>query len=180
MNQSGRLMFQKMFEFVFRLDRENAEELNEYLALHDAKVQKKMLTLSIAVAAFLVAASLLIFKLTSTGAIAAIVCVLLTMLLFPKLYWRVVFSRIEKLISSRDIKFTDTQIHFSDKMYITDGGKSSSVELHDIMAFDFTKNNCLIFYKKGGARNTVVIPNKIIGDQIAEFCTYLKEVTNNG
>ncbi|MEG0367966.1 MAG: hypothetical protein RR585_14085 [Coprobacillus sp.] len=167
-----------MYKFNYKLGTENLSEMNCYLAIHDLNIQKKMISLMISIAIMALIVLFFIFNLSIPTLIGMVITAILELLIFPKIYWKIVFSRIEKTLSFRNIEFKDTTIEFNDKVSIDDQINKIAIEYSNIINMDFTKHNCLIFYTYDDKSNTLIIPNDVIGEKLEEFCLFIQKETS--
>lgn len=164
-----------MYKFDYQLDIENIRELNDYLALHDKSIQKKMISLIISIMIIVLIVTILLFKLSFTSIVIMIIAFVLTILFLPKIYWKTIFDRIEKVTKENDLKFSHTEIQFGDEITIEQDNKKLILDYQDIQYIDFTKSNCMLFCKINDAVSKVIIPLDTIGNHIESFTTFLQK-----
>ena len=165
-----------MFEFRYKLNSECVKESNYYLATHDRKMQRQSITLAFSVATLISAATLLIFKINFNSLIIVIVLFALSILIFPRIYWKTVFKRIDSTLSNTNLSYEEIFVRFDDVLQITSMRKTTNVSYADIIKVDYTKSTCLIFYIGEGNTNTLIIPNEILDSDITKIYEFIEKM----
>lgn len=147
-----------MFNFNYTLKKEHLQECNSFLALHDAKVQKKMITLMIGLLSIIAAITLIMFNLSLLSGIIIVVSAVLILLGFPKLYWKIVFNRISKSVERAPLDFKPIHLEFQDEIKIVQGKDGCIIPYTSIQNQAYTKNCLLLFYEANSRLNTLILP----------------------
>lgn len=169
-----------MFNYNYKLDVENYIDLNYYLAIHDSKIQKKVVPLMVSIATLLIIAVALVTGVSMILLYASIIIFLIVAFVFPKLYWKIIFKRIKNTIDQKKVSFRETEIYFNEDISIKTADGEINVEYKDLIKIDFTKANCLLFYVNQNKTNSIIIPNSTIGNQLEEFYQFImKEIAKN-
>lgn len=171
-----------MLAFDYQLTKEDIRDMNGYLAIHDKKIQQKAVSLSVAFAILLSVITLLIMGIKTASLFVILIEALLVFLIFPKIYWRVVFSRISKKIDENTdlINFHRIHVEMTDSIAVKSDETSFKITSDDIITYDFTKTICMIFYRDAkGKNNTLIIPVSTIGDNLQETVSMLGRMASN-
>ena len=170
-----------MFKYNYKLNLDNYIDLNYYLAIHDIKIQQKVVPLINSITTLLVIVEALIMGISMSLLFVAIVTFIIVFVLFPKIYWKIIFNRVKSTIDQKKVNFKETNIIFNEKISIKSDGNIIEIEYIDIKKIDFTKANCLLFYTNQNKTNSIIIPNSTIGDELEKFYEFMmKEITKNG
>ncbi|MEG0240420.1 hypothetical protein [Anaerorhabdus sp.] len=164
-----------MYKFDYELNPENIKELNFYMALNDKGIQKKMFSLMISFVILIIVGTILLLKLSIASFVIIGISIILIVIFFPKVYWKVIFNRIDKVTNEKSIKFSSTEIKFANKITVTQDNREMVLNYSDIQFMDFTKNNLMLFCKRNDEFSKVVIPIQSIGDNLESFYTFLQK-----
>ena len=134
--------------------------------MHDSKMQRQSITLAFSVATLMSAIVLFIFKLNVDTLIAVAILFILAVIFFPRIYWKVIFKRIDNTVYGANINYDEMVVSFGDVIEVTIKQKVYLIKYSDIIGVDYTKNTCLIFYVENEKNNTLIIPNEVLGDDI--------------
>jgi len=146
--------------------------------MHDRKMQRQSITLAFSVATLMSAIVLFIFRLNVNTLIAVAILFVLAIIFFPRIYWKVIFKRIDNTVYGANINYEEMLVCFDDVIKVTIKRKVYLIEYSDVIGVDYTKNTCLIFYVENEKNNTLIIPNEVLGDDIREvyeLITKMKE-----
>lgn len=165
-----------MIRLHYRLNQENFKELNSYLALHDKKVQKKLMFIIFSLIVFVIVLSYIIFRFSTVTIWASGVGILFIVLLIPRVYWSMVFKRGDHFVESTRVTYNDMEAEIGERIQIKEKNSRIVIEFDDIVNFDYTKNNCMLFYESKGKINTLILPvNAFQEEQLKEFHLRLME-----
>ena len=147
-----------MIRLRYRLNQENFKELNSYLALHDRKTQKKLLLIVFSLIVFVIGLSYLIFRLSTVTILVSVAGILFVVFLIPKIYWSMVFKRGDHFVENTKVIYNDIEAEIDENIRIKEKNNRIVIEFDDIVNFDYTKNNCILFYKSEGRIDTLILP----------------------
>lgn len=164
-----------MYKFEYKLNEENVKELNTYLAIHDEKIQKKVSSLIASFMIVIVIINLMIFKLSWLSVVICIVAFILCVIFIPKIYWKIIIERIDKVANEKEIAYMQTTVIFDDSILVKQGNKEYKYNYESIEHIDFTQNNCMLFCNVKGTFDKIVIPNNILKDDIEVFYNFLQK-----
>lgn len=168
-----------MIRLHYQLNQENLKELNCYLALHDKSMQKKLLALILSICIFLIVLCCIIFRFSKYMLILSFVGIVLVVLLLPRIYWNMVFKRMDHFVENTKIDYNRIDVRIDEKIHIQEGNVRRLILFEDIVNYDYTKNNCILFYKDKTQINTLVIPvHAFTETQLQEFHFRLMEKSN--
>lgn len=164
-----------MRQYEYRLNKEHLKEANQFTALHDRSLQKKLISLSVAIAVLLAAALLGLGGVQPWTIALSIVCALLVFALFPRLYWQIVFHRVDAAIENKEIRFPDVRVCFDKELTIHQEGSIQHIAYEDVKAVQFTRMDCLLYYKAKDRLHTLILPNETIGEELEQFIAFLQQ-----
>ncbi|MFI3283943.1 MAG: hypothetical protein R3Y57_02550 [Erysipelotrichaceae bacterium] len=143
-------------KLVYSLNKNILKEYYEYLAMHDAKIQRKLITLILGISSIIVVISLLIFDLTYISLIVTLIAIILTFMFFPKIYWKQIFDKSSDKVNKLTIDYSSMIVELNNECILVNSNTTILYEC--IENIGFTKNTCLIFYKEKDVVNTLIIP----------------------
>ena len=164
-----------MYSFTFKLTEQAIKESHYYLALYDNKIRKQSLTLSFSLAALLSGIFVIILGFNINSLLWSLACIVISILVFPKIYWKVIFERIDRKIENTSFIYEEMKVVFDKAIKVIKGNKIVSIPYENVIKIDYTKNTCLIFYHENEKTNTLVIPNDILGDKITNIYELVSE-----
>lgn len=169
-----------MIKIEYQCNQENFAQLYSYQAMHDRKIQKRMLSIMIPLIVVIVVLVFLALKLTLTATAVSIVLALLVFKLFPKFFWKTEFKRIDKILADTPLKFKKTKICFDHNIEIWEETKHFQIEYYQLEKLDFTKDTCILFYREGKQINTLLIPIQAFNEQdLKNFCSLMERKINH-
>lgn len=166
-----------MIDIEYRLTSENFKELNSYMALHDRKIQKKLLFLIVSLCIFCICLMLIIFKLSLITLLGMAICCAIVIKLFPNFFWKIEFKRLDQLVDNSKIKYSKMKVQITSKILVK-SNKEIVILFSDIEKIDFTKHNCMIFYKDKQKTNVLIIPIEVLNEE--KISQIYKLVRNEG
>lgn len=160
----------------YQLNDENYKELNSYRAMHDKAVRKKLLSLMISICVAVVGILLILLKINIKSILLSAAVCLVVILFFPKLFWNISFKRIDRIVEASKTIYPKMKVKISDEINVDDGKNRMKIRFKDIERMDFTRNNCMVFYKFKDSTNVLIIPNNIFSeDELGNFVTEVEE-----
>lgn len=168
-----------MIRLRYRLNQENFKELNSYLAVHDKKMQKKLMLIIFSLIVFVIALNYLIFHLSTNTILLSAVGILLVVFLMPRIYWSMVFKRVDHFVESTEVTYHDIEAEIEENIRIKEKNSRIVIEFDEIVNFDYTKHNCILFYESKGRIDTLIFPIDAFEEgQLKEFHFRLMEKKN--
>ena len=165
-----------MIRLHYRLNQENFKELNSYLALNDKKMQKKLLTIICSSIVFVIVLCYIIFQLPIYTLLMSVAGIVFIVVFMPKIYWNMVFHRADHFVENTKIEYNEIRAEISDRILIQEKNTRITILFEDIVKFDYTRNNCILFYKDNEKINTLILPvNSFSEEQLKEFHLKLME-----
>lgn len=159
----------------YQLNNENYKELNSYRAMHDKAVRKKLVSLMVSICVAVVGILLILLKINLKSILFSIVGCLIVILFFPKLFWKISFSRIDRIVDASKTIYPKMKVKINDEINVDDGENRIKIYFRDIVKIDFTKNNCMVFYNSENKTNALIIPNNIFSeDELRNFVTEME------
>ena len=154
--------------------------MNCYVALHDKKIQSKCLSLAISISCIISLLLAIILGFHLLTLIFAVCIFAAVLIIFPKVYWKTIFNRVDQKLQEAKgfIHYNQIKVTFDTiGIEVTDNQIEYLIPFKEISAYDFTKNNCLVFYRnsKNEKQNSLIIPVSCMGDDIQGVCSILKE-----
>lgn len=168
-----------MIHLRYRLNEENFKEMSSYMALHDKKMQGRLLTMIGSLIVFAVVLSCLIFRYSLRAVLFAAASVLLILCFMPRIYWNMVFRRVDHFVETSRADYGDVEVIIDENIHVREKGRRTLIPFSDIVNFDYTKHNCILFYRSGEKINTLILPvESFREDQLKEFHLRLMEREN--
>lgn len=165
-----------MIRLHYRLEQENFKELNSYLALHDKAMQKRLRTITFSLMVFVIVLSYLIFRFSAYTIFMSIAGIFLIVCLTPRIYWNMVFKRADHFVENAKVTYSDMDVEIGESIQIKEHNRRIVIAFDQIVNFDYTKNNCIVFYRDNGKVNTLLLPvNSFSEEQLKEFHARLTE-----
>ena len=149
----------------YELNKDNYKELHSYMALHDRHIQKRLLYFMISLTIGIVVLAIVIFRIGWTMLLVSIIGAILMFTLFPKFFWKTEFKRIDHIVDNAEIKFSKMNVQINNSIEVKDQNHKYVIPFANVENIDFTKNNCMIFYKENEKVNTLIIPNSCFNDE---------------
>lgn len=155
--------------FKYKLSSINYVDYQFYLAFHNKKMQQRSIKLSMSIIAILSLLIIMIngFDLTSIVLISLLIVVLLSF--FPKLYWNIVLKKIENLINSNQLKFSEIILEIDDDISVKSNDTFINFNKSDIEKIINIKNTCVILYRNKDNVESLLIPFEQIEEEFEEF-----------
>lgn len=169
-----------MYTFEYKLEYANIRDMNYYVALHDKKIQMKCLSLAISIACMISLVLAIVLGIRLLTLVLAVCVFVASLVFFPKIYWKTIFNRIDQKLQEAKglIRYNSIKVAFNTiGIEVTDDKKEYCIEYENISAYDFTKNNCLLFYNDSDTKrqNSLIIPVSCMSNDIQGVCSVLKE-----
>ena len=158
----------------YKLNNALLEEYYGYLAMHDAKIQKKMVTLTIGIISSSIVLTILVFDLTIFTLIISLICLVFVIYSFPKLYWNMVFHKVNQKVNKLNLDYKNMNIEIKEKSFYIESDKNILIYDNEVQRVKFTKNCCLIFYQYQTNIDTLIIPINAI-NSLDNFLRLLEE-----
>lgn len=169
-----------MINIEYQCNKENFAQLYSYQAMHDQKIQKRLLTIMIPLIVAVIICIFLLFKLSILTIVLAIVAALLLFKFFPKFFWKTEFKRIDSIIEKTPLKFNKMSVCFDQNIEIIEEKKCIFIEYYQLEKMDFTKDTCILFYRDGKQINSLLIPINAFDEQkLADFCHLMERKMNH-
>lgn len=165
-----------MIRLHYRLNQENFKELNSYLALHDKKMQNKLRTIIFSLILFIIVLSYLIFRFSAYTIFLSVIGIFLIVRFIPRIYWNMVFKRVDHFVENTKVTYSDIYAEIDRDILLKEKNSHFVITFDKIVNFDYTKNNCILFYQDNGKINTLLLPIKAFSmEQLKEFHSKLTE-----
>ncbi len=149
-------------ELKYNLDKALLQEYYGYLAVHDAKIQKKMVTLMVGIASITIILCLILFDLSMISLIAVLICLVLLFFIFPKLYWKMVLDKANEKVNKLTLDYKEMNVELDKLGFFVK--PDTKILFKEVMNVGFTKNCCLVFYRHQEVVNTLIIPVSAVED----------------
>lgn len=157
-----------MFSVDYTLDIKAYQQYFSYRATHDKKIVRLCLTLIIALTMLFFCVMALINGLNWITIGATVIVAIILAMIFPKIYWKIQFKRIDMMVSKMDLTYNPLKVTFKDKcIEVSEKGKTSVIENYDVQKLDFTHDYGYLFYKDNDKPATLIFPiNALSQDQL--------------
>lgn len=165
-----------MIHLHYRLGQENLKELNSYLAFHDKKMQKRLLIILGSLSVFIIVLGYLIFRFSIPMLVWSAVGIALEVLCLPKFYWNMVFKRVDHFVETTDVEYSEMDVEIDENIQVKEKRGRLEISFEDIVNFDYTKNNCILFYRDKNRINTLILPvSSFKEEELKKFHLHLME-----
>lgn len=173
------LVFYRMgasMKIKYQLNRDSINEFYQHQALMDKSIHNKMVTLLIAIIVMLTLVVFLLFKVNTYTIFAAVSFALLMIVVFPKIYWRIIQDRISKKIQQFPLSYNEIILELiNNVLYVSNNNKQFKLRQQDIKNSFITQNSTILYYQEEAALNILVIPNQLI-DREKELESFIKGI----
>lgn len=163
----------------YQLSYENILEYQSIMAFQDEKIQRKCLTLMISLAILVISSSLLILGLHLSALVPIGIGLVIIFVLFPKLYWRMVMKRIEKVLMKKFIQYDSVQLQIDKELRVFSLENEQIINFNQIIDIQYTKNNYILIYNCNDKRNALIIPINALDNGYQDFDLKIRKEIQN-
>lgn len=166
-------------ELSYTLTATHVLEHQFYLAYHDKKLHQRCIKLLVSSSAFVILGILLLNRVNTVSFILIALALIAIVYFLPKIYWNAVYRNIERVILSKNPRFSKIRLRLQDHLLIENQSKLTRVEKDKIHDVFFTKNTCILLYINGqGAIDSLLVPLDVLGDQVGDFIDFVRKGEN--
>lgn len=147
-----------MIRLHYRLKPENFKQLNAYLALHDPKMKRRLLSIIFSLIVLVIVLSYLVFGLSIYTLFSSLAGIVLSVCFMPRLYWSMVFKRVDHFVDHTELVYRDIEAEIDKEIRIKDGKTQIRIVFEDVLNFAYTRDDCILFYRNGDRTDTLILP----------------------
>lgn len=167
-----------MLELHYCLEFKQLEEFHRYLALHDRKIQKRLVFLLLSLTVITIVLITLLFGLNVYSVTAAVIVTIFLFKYFPSVYRKMIFDKLAYVLKKEQLVYPEITLKIADDLQITANGKTASVKFKEIDHFAYTQNTCLIFYHYDAQPYNLIIPLELFKEaELKAFSLKLSKET---